>query len=94
MMNKNAYLSSHRIHYPYSQTVPVITSQNIKTELEQESHLFIICLGMMIGAILSLFIGYHLNTTWINLFLLMSFPVALTYCLRKIYIHTLIHYQD
>nr|WP_322873947.1 FUSC family protein [Acinetobacter sp. CFCC 10889] len=82
------------MNYHYAEITTTPQLENIKTKLEQESHLFIICLGMLIGTILSLFIGYHLNTTLMNVFLLLSLPVALTYCLRKIYIHTLIHYQE
>lgn len=93
-MDRTSYLSSESINYHYSDSIPQKRLENIRTKLEQESHIFIICLGMVIGTTLSLFIGYHLNTTLINIFLLMSLPVALTYCLRKIYIHTLIHYQE
>lgn len=93
-MERTSYLASESINYHYSDNVPTTTIEKIRTELEQESHIFIVCLGMLIGTTLSLFIGYHLNTTLMNIFLLMSLPVALTYCLRKIYIHTLIHYQE
>ncbi|MDM1763587.1 FUSC family protein [Acinetobacter sichuanensis] len=93
-MERTAYLKPNTVNYKYTNTNTLTEIERVKAKLNQESHLFIICFGMLIGTIFSLFIGYHLNTTFINIFLLMALPIALTYWLRKVYIHTLIHYQE
>lgn len=53
--------------------------------------MFVVILGTVIGAILALFIGYHLNTSVIHFMLLSVLPVCLAYGLRKVYIYTLTH---
>lgn len=63
----------------------------ITDELESESHVFVVILGTLIGAILALFVGYHINTSIIHFILLSILPVCLAYLLRKVYIYTLIH---
>ncbi|ANF82274.1 hypothetical protein A3K93_08765 [Acinetobacter sp. NCu2D-2] len=62
----------------------------LSAEVEQESHLFIVILGTVIGAILALFIGYHLNNSAIHFLLLITIPVVLAYTLRRVYIYTLL----
>lgn len=62
-------------------------------QLEQRSHFFIVILGTLIGASIALCIGYHLNANIFNYAVLMALPIALTYILRKVYIHTLVHSQ-
>ena len=69
-------------------------AEQIKQTLEQESHLFIVMLGAVIGSILSLFIAYHLTPNLLEYSLLGVIPFALAYSLRKVYIHTLIHSQE
>ncbi len=63
----------------------------ISEELEQQSHLFVVILGTVIGAILALFIGYHINTSIMHFILLSILPICLAYFLRKVYIYTLTH---
>ena len=63
----------------------------VNDELESQSHVFVVILGTVIGAILALFIGYHLNTSVIHFMLLSVLPVCLAYDLRKVYIYTLTH---
>ena len=62
--------------------------------LEQESHLFIVILGAVIGSILSIFIAYHLKPNLFEYAMLSAIPFALSYSLRKVYIHTLVHSQE
>jgi len=64
---------------------------NTMEQLEQESHLFIVILGTIIGAILALFIGYHVNTGVVQFMLLSILPVVSAYFLRRVYIYTLTH---
>jgi ABC-type lipoprotein release transport system permease subunit len=66
----------------------------IKSILNQESHLFIVVLGAVIGTILAIFIAYHLKSNPLIYTLLSVIPFALSYSLRKVYIHTLIHSQE
>lgn len=66
----------------------------IKSILNQKSHLFIVVLGAVIGAILSTFIAYHLNSNPLSYTLIGVIPFALAYSLRKVYIHTLVHSQE
>lgn len=66
----------------------------IKNILNQKSHLFIVVLGAVIGAILSIFIAYHLNYNPLSYTLISVIPFALAYSLRKVYIHTLVHSQE
>lgn len=65
--------------------------QGRKQQLNQQTHLFIVLMGMVLGAVLTLFIAYHLEMNVLNIALLLTFPVLLTYMLRKVYIHTLVH---
>ncbi len=69
-------------------------AEQIKYALEQESHLFIVIMGAVIGSIFSIFIAYHLTPNFIEYALLSMIPFALAYSLRKVYIHTLIHSQE
>jgi hypothetical protein len=93
-MEKNGYLTENTFPHTFMPTTAhsqqkINSQQEIhgrKLQLNQESHM-----GMVIGAILALFIGYHLNSTGLNAMLLLSLPVILTYLLRKIYIHTLVY---
>ncbi|WP_347452997.1 FUSC family protein [Acinetobacter thermotolerans] len=73
------------------QIVPAADTVNEMEQLEQESHLFIVVLGTVIGAILALFIGYHLNTGIVQFLLLSILPVFSAYFLRRVYIYTLTH---
>ena len=66
----------------------------IKNILNQKPHLFIVVLGTVIGAILSTFIAYHLNSNPLIYTLISVIPFALAYSLRKVYIHTLVHSQE
>lgn len=47
--------------------------------------------AVVIGAILALFIGYHINIMIMHFILLSILPICLAYLLRKVYIYTLTH---
>lgn len=64
--------------------------KQITFELEHESHLLIVFLGTVIGAVFALFIGYHLQNHAIHFLLLISLPIGLAYLLRRIYIYTVV----
>lgn len=66
----------------------------LKNQLDREPHLFIVLLGAVIGVILALFISYHLKVMLFSLVCLVALPVTLAYFLRRVYIYTLLHYQD
>ncbi len=75
-----------------SQELALLASRT--AELNQELHLFIVVMGILIGAILALFIGYHINLIAWQVVLMVALPWALAYWLRKVYIYTLVHFQD
>lgn len=82
--------SSSRVHDENNQKI-----QQLKNSLNKESHLFIVTLGAIIGTIFSLFIAYHLTEINLGIYALLSIiPLALSYSLRKVYIHTLVHSQE
>jgi uncharacterized membrane protein YfcA len=60
-----------------------------KYSLENQSHAFIVFLGALIGGIIAVFIGYHLDTTFIHYAFLSVLPLSFAYGLRKVYINTL-----
>lgn len=64
--------------------------KQINCELESESHLFIVILGTIIGAVLALFVGYHLNNSAVHFLLMITLPIYFAYMLRRVYIYTLI----
>jgi len=89
------------IHSPhYTRRFHLVREKNhqktaaIKNILNQKSHLFIVVLGAVIGAILSIFITYHLNSNPLSYTLIGVIPFALAYSLRKVYIYTLVHSQE
>lgn len=84
----------------YAKRVHLIREKNhqkieeIKMVLDKQSHLFIVILGAVIGTILSIFIAYHLKPNLFEYAVLSVIPFALSYSLRKVYIHTLVHSQE
>lgn len=62
--------------------------------LNQESHIAIVLLGCLLGAIIAVAIGMSVKPTAFNCILLASIPVAMSYVLRQVYIYTLIHFKD
>ncbi|WP_374663382.1 hypothetical protein [Acinetobacter sp.] len=73
---------------------PICSDRAESSQLHQQSHVFIVSLGAILGVLISLSIGYHLRTTAINMMLLSLIPLALSYVLREVYIYTLTHMQD
>lgn len=84
--------SAHISHSNYSLSEFNIEKQytELKKILEQKSHTFIVFLGAFIGGILSVFISYHLNSTFIFFVFLSILPISFAYILRKVYINTLV----
>ncbi len=48
----------------------------------------------MIGIIFALFIAYHLEGMFLSLLCIGTLPLCFAYFLRKVYIHTLVNYQE
>lgn len=92
-MPKNL-VTSVQYHQTAQQNTQYVELNKINQLLHQQSHLFIVGLGTVIGALISLLIGYHLETTAANIALLSLIPMALPYLLREVYIYTLVHMQD
>ena len=93
-MEKNVYFTEATLSDRFVSPVTADHLQQRKSQLNQQTHVFIVLMGMVLGAVLASFMAYHLNMTVLNSGLLLSFPVLLTYLLRKIYIHTLAHTED
>lgn len=96
-MEKNVYFTETTLSDRFVSPVATDHTQYLhqrKLQLNQQTHLFIVLMGMVLGTVLASFMAYHLNMTVFNGGLLLSFPVLLTYMLRKIYIHTLVHTED
>lgn len=83
--------SDNLVQFQPKENIKLQRLHQISEELEQQSHLFVVILGTVIGAILALFIGYHINTSIMHLILLSILPICLAYFLRKVYIYTLTH---
>lgn len=62
----------------------------IAYDIKQQPHFLILILGMMIGGMLALFIGYHIQHYALGYIVLAFLPIAMAIFLRKIYIYTLI----
>ena len=83
--------SDNLVQFQPKENIKLQRLRQITEELEQQSHLFVVILGTVIGAILALFIGYHINTSIMHFILLSILPICLAYLLRKVYIYTLTH---
>lgn len=87
--------------YPEDNILIFQPKRNLKSQriaqaaysLEQQSHIFIVLLGTVIGAIFALFIAYHLKNDPMNYVFLAIIPIALAYMLRRVHIYTLTHSQ-
>ena len=91
MANSLARDSDHIARFQTKETAQLERITQMTDELEEQSHLFIVVLGTIIGAILALFIGYHIDAAAVHFLLLSALPVCLAYSLRKVYIYTLTH---
>lgn len=62
--------------------------------LNQQPHFLVLLLGLVTGSTIALAIGFTLKADLATSLLLSLIPIALCYLLRKVYIYTLLHYQD
>lgn len=91
MAKSYAKYEDNIVQFQRKDQVKVQRTVEVMDQLEHESHLFIVVLGTVIGAILALFIGYHINTGIVQFLLLSILPVFCAYLLRRVYIYTLTH---
>ncbi len=85
---------SEHTEYPASSSIHSLQSNQIQAELEKQPHIFIVLLSAMIGIIFALFIAYHLEGMFLSLLCIGTLPLCFAYFLRKVYIHTLVNYQE
>ena len=71
-----------------------INFEQLKSQLNRQSHLFIVILGTLLGATIALSIGYSIKAHLFGYLLLTSIPIFISYILRKVYIYTLLNFQD
>ncbi|MCO8044376.1 FUSC family protein [Acinetobacter bohemicus] len=83
--------SENIVRFQTQENIKLQRMNQVTEELERQSHLFIVILGTVIGAILALFVSYHINATAVHFLLLSVLPICLAYLLRKVYIYTLSH---
>ncbi|APX63454.1 FUSC family protein [Acinetobacter schindleri] len=91
MAKSYAKYEDNIVQFQRKDQVKVQRTVEVMDQLEHESHLFIVVLGTVIGAILALFIGYHINTGIVQFLLLSILPVFSAYLLRRVYIYTFTH---
>ena len=82
------------VFFPPKHNYKMYRLAEAKFELNQRPHFFIIALGLVIGSIISFFIGYHIEAQLVSYIFLSLIPLLLAYGLRKVYIHTLIKNLD
>lgn len=68
--------------------------RNIKKILHAESHIFIVLLGAILGAIIALAIGYSIQASLWSYISLSLIPIISSYILREVYIYTLLNFQE
>lgn len=101
-MPKRLYLRSNQpdfnlqtkiaARYNYANQYFII--EKTQNQLNQQSHIFVVLLGAVLGAIIALAIGYSIEASLVHYSTLALIPLLLSFVLRKVYIHTLIHYKD
>lgn len=87
LQKKNVY----NVQNPLSKQ---INFEQLKSQLNHQSHLFIVILGTLLGATIALSIGYSIKAHLFSYLLLTSIPIIISYILRKVYIYTLLNFQD
>ena len=71
-----------------------LTTLISEDSLNSESHVFVVTLGILIGATIAIAIGYALSVQWLVYGLLLLIPLLMAYCLRRVYIYTLLNFKD
>ena len=101
-MPKRLYLRSNLPHFDAEQQIhsthtyanPPFIVEKVQSQLSQQSHIFVVFLGAVLGAIIALAIGYSIEASLLHYSVLALIPVLMSFVLRKVYIHTLIHFRD
>lgn len=75
----------------FSQNIDQIQLEKI---LNQQPHFFILIMGFIIGSVIAIAIGFSFKVSALAILLLTCIPFVLCFLLRKVYIHTLLHFQD
>lgn len=68
--------------------------KDIKKIIHAESHIFIVLLGAVLGAIIALAIGYSIQASLWSYISLSLIPIISSYILREVYIYTLLNFQE
>lgn len=101
-MPKRLYLYSSHPHFNSEQQIetaynsinqPLIVEKT-QAQLNQQSHIFVVLLGAILGAFIALAIGYSIEVSLLHYSTLALIPLFMSFVLRKVYIHTLIHFKD
>ncbi|AMW78216.1 hypothetical protein AMD27_04445 [Acinetobacter sp. TGL-Y2] len=92
--NHRHFNSEHQIETAYNSTNQPLIVEKTQTQLNQQSHIFVVFLGAILGAFIALAIGYSIEVSLLHYSTLSLIPVLTSFVLRKVYIHTLIHFRD
>ncbi len=101
-MPKRLYLRSNHTQFHSEQPItpthhyidqPFIVEKT-QSQLNQQSHIFVVLLGAVLGGIIALAMGYSMEASLVHYLTLAFIPVLASFVLRKVYIYTLIHYKD
>ena len=87
---KNNDIPDNIVLFPPRPRHKIQREMEIAYDLKQQPHFLMLILGALIGVMLSVFIGYHVEHHPLNYLILFFIPIAMAIFLRKIYIHTLI----
>ncbi|WP_296277678.1 hypothetical protein [uncultured Acinetobacter sp.] len=66
----------------------------LEKSLNQQPHFLILILGLVTGSTIAMAIGYGLKAHFALSLFLIIIPIALCYLLRKVYIYTVLHFQE
>src|SRR5690606_19181303 len=83
--------SDNLVQFQPKENIKLQRLHQISQELEQQSHLIHVIVGPVSGAILALFIGYHIITSMMHFILISIVTFCLAYILRIVYIYPLTH---
>lgn len=92
--NHSDFDSRQQIEPTYHSVNQPLIDEQVQIQLNQQSHVFVVFLGALLGACIALAIGYSIEASLVHYSTLALIPLLMSFVLRKVYIHTLIHFKD
>ena len=95
MNSKTSFLPKSEGSTTYTRgSINTLTNLVSEDSLNAESHIFVVTLGVLIGSAIAIAIGYTLSVQWLGYSILLLIPLLMAYCLRRVYIYTLLNFKD